>query len=355
MICCENCFNDIEIKAIIKSLGQKGTCELCGKRNVYIYNTDTNDNLAEMFDDLLGIYTIAEDLPSYYPKENIDLLKYELCKRWNLFNIDGDLVYKVITGICHEKYKEQPELFDSPIGILELNQEEYLKEYSIMKNFQWKDFVKDIKTKNRFHTDFMNKEILYNFCNSIKKVYKQGTIFYRARICKNELGFSADEMGAPPTGVATAGRANPEGISYLYLANEVDTALCEIRAGAYDYVSIGKFVLKQDIEIVNLTIVDRISPFWGFNKTVHAVNKKHLQKISEEIAKPLRRHDSHLDYLPTQYICDFIKSRGFAGIEYKSTIKTDGYNLAIFNENLFECEAVQVLDIREVSYDYEQL
>lgn len=355
MICCEKCFKDIEIQAVIQSINQIGTCELCGKRNVYIYNTDTNNELAEMFDDLLNIYTANEDLPRDYPRENINLLKDELCRRWNIFNIDNDLAYRAITGICYEKYLEHPEIFDAHIGILELNQKDYLEEHSIMKTFEWEDFVEGIKTKNRFHTEYINKEVFYSFCNYIKKTYKMGTIFYRARICKDETGYTVDQMGAPPVRYANAGRANPTGISCLYLADTDKTALNEIRAGVYDYVAIGKFVLKEDIEVVNLTIVDQISPFWGIDNTIHAVNKKHLQKIGIDIAKPLRRHDSILDYLPTQYISDFIKSKGFAGIEYKSTMNLGGYNLAIFDEKVFECTTVDIYDIRELTYGYEKL
>ena len=77
--------------------------------------------------------------------------------------------------------------------------------------------------------------------------------------------------------------------------------------------------------------------------------------MSIDIARPLRRHDSSLDYLPTQYISDFIKSRGFAGIEYKSTMNKSGYNLAVFNERLFECITVDVYDIRELKYEYIKL
>ena len=48
-------------------------------------------------------------------------------------------------------------------------------------------------------------------------------IFYRARVCLDEVGFPKLKMGAPPANLATAGRVNPEGISVLYLANSVRT------------------------------------------------------------------------------------------------------------------------------------
>jgi hypothetical protein len=350
MICCEKCFKDVEIIGVIRRINQVGTCQLCGERDVYIYNTDTNNELAGMFNDLLDIYTADDELPDDYPHENRTLLKDELYNRWSIFSVTSDLVYRAITSICHEKYEEHPEIFDAPIGIIELNQKEYLEKYSIMKTCEWEDFVEGIKITNRFHTDYINKEKLYYFCNFIKRPYKVGKTFYRARICSDTVGFTVDNMGAPP-----AGRANSAGISCLYLADSDITAINEIRAGVYDYVAVGKFILKKDIEVVNLTLADQISPFWAIDNTVHAINKKHLQKIGVDIAKPLRRHDSPLDYLPTQYISDFIKSRGFAGIEYKSTMNNDGYNLAIFDENLFECTTVDIYDIRELKYKFDKI
>ncbi len=68
-------------------------------------------------------------------------------------------------------------------------------------------------------------------------------------------------MGAPPCGVSSGGRANPEGISYLYLSNKPKVTLYEIRAGIYDYVTIAEFKLKQDIQVVDFNPIDKISPF----------------------------------------------------------------------------------------------
>lgn len=356
MICCEKCFKDVEIINLINRIKQMGTCQLCGAKDVFIYNTDTHNELAGMFNDLLDIYTADEDLPVDYPHENRNLLKEELCERWSIFGINHDLVYRAITSICREKYEEHPEIFDTPIGILELNQKDYLEKYSILKACEWEEFVEEIKTKNRFHTNCINVEVLEYFCKKIIKTYKKGKLFCRARICADAAGFPINEMGAPPAAKATAGRANSAGISGLYLADTNTTAINEIRAGIYDYVAVGKFILKEDIDVVNLTLADQISPFWGLvDNTVHAINKKHLQKIAFDIAKPLRRYDSPLDYLPTQYISDFIKSKGFAGIEYKSTMNEGGYNLAIFDNSLFECITVDVYDIRKLKYKYAKI
>lgn len=73
--------------------------------------------------------------------------------------------------------------------------------------------------------------------------------------------------------------------------------------------------------------------------------------IAQEIAKPLR-NDNTLDYLPTQYISDYIRSKGYDGIEYGSTMRKQGFNLAVFDSNLFRCTSTKVYDIQSISYNY---
>ena len=68
----------------------------------------------------------------------------------------------------------------------------------------------------------------------------------------------------------------------------------------------------------------------NINYTQYAINIEHLKRIAEEISKPIRNHNT-LDYIPTQYISDYIKSKGYDGIEYVSVMSDAGKNLAIFN------------------------
>ncbi|MBK5458049.1 RES family NAD+ phosphorylase [Peribacillus sp. TH27] len=355
MICCDRCFKDLEIKAIIQGINRQGMCETCNKKNVFVYDTDKNNELVDNFNELLDIYTPLSSLPDNYPREKANLLKDELNDRWQIFNINNEKIYTLVKSICHEKYTEMPELFDSPIGITALYQnDDYLTENSILKNYNWEDFVVEIKNVNRFHTNHINTKVLEMFCEVAIKSYKAGEVLYRARI-SDEDGYAFDNMGAPPSGKASDGRANPLGISCLYLASDNETTLHEIRASVYDYVTIGKFELLEDIDVVDFIALDKISPFSGINTELHAINKEHLRKISNEIAKPLRRSDSSLDYLPTQYITDFVKSKGHKGIRYKSTRNEKGYNLAVFNDELFECKEVNVFDVKSIKYDFLQL
>ncbi|MFD1065674.1 RES family NAD+ phosphorylase [Oceanobacillus locisalsi] len=360
MICCEKCFKDAEIKGIIRSLKRKGDCETCRSKNAFIYDTNENNELTDNFNHLLGIYTSVSSLPKEFPKEKLSLLKDTLKDKWNIFNIGSEWIYLLIRDICKEKYEEDPELFDSPVGILEMNESAELKAYSILIDHNWDVFKEEIKTNNRFHKSYINTSALEALFSYMEINIEKGQKLYRARI-SNQNGYPIAEMGAPPAGKSSSGRVNPEGINYLYLAAENKTAISEVRAAAYDYVTVGEFILEEDVTVVDFTEIDKISPFSGIDVLQLAINIEHLNKINIEIAKPLRRNDSPLEYLPTQYIADFIKSlqskngQRYAGIKYKSTLHMEGFNIAFFDEKLFKCTNALVYEVDKVDYRYQPL
>lgn len=353
MKCCVECFIDIEIKSRITGLKQVGNCNICEAENVFVYDTHL---LSDDFEALLDTYKPESILPDTFPKELLKLLKDELVENWNIFNLDSDRVDKLIKVICQSKYKEEPKLFEQKIGISQKCDSQYLEQYSLLGKYSWESFAESIKLQNRFHSKQLNTSVFLDFLNYLRKPYKKGSVFYRARISNSSMGYRKEEMFAPQPGQASAGRVNPEGISYLYLGSDKTTTLNEVRAGLHDFVSIATFKLNQDIDVVDLTRIDKISAFSRLNPTQHAVNRTHLVKMSRDIAKPLRRQDSHLEYLPTQYLCEFIKMSRFndgtecSGIEYGSTMSKEGYNIAIFNSKLFECIEVDVYDVQGLKY-----
>ena len=358
MFCCSNCFADSEIKAIIDGNKVIGNCDFCGSHNVHVYEIGRDQTLAELFDGLLDVYSPVSDLPTDFPREHTGLIKDILFNNWRIFNLKPDVIYRLMTTICSDRYRGQPALFDSPVGIRQSQDHIYLEENSILRNYCWEDFVEGIKRKNRFHSDFFNKDKLYLFLRCAIKVHHKGEILYRSRICPSPKGFPRKEMGPPPDDKAKGGRVNPTGISILYLSDSKETTLYEIRAGVYDFVTVGRFKLQKDIEVINLASIDHISPFigvdYGFDYTQYALNIDHLKMIAQEIAKPLR-NDNSLDYLPTQYISDFIRSKGYDGIEYISTMCRNGSNLAVFDPTLFKCTGTNVYDVRSISYTYDQV
>ena len=357
MIICERCFCDTEVISVIRNKAEIGECPLCKSKNVHIYDTDKYEDLSMMFDELLSIYTPISLLPDSYPKSDTRLLKSELIHNWNIFNRKSESeVYNIITTICKEKYEDNSELFDHPVGIQELYDQDYLSKHSLLTTYSWDDFVEALRTKNRFHTHYVNLSLLERFCSYIRKPYRSGEVFYRCRISTAD-GIPIEKMGAPPSDKATDGRANARGIRCLYLGDPVETTIYEARAGVYDYVTVGKFKLKKDIIVVDLKKINQISPFIvELDCLEYAINKEHLNKINDEMGKIMRRSDSALDYVPTQYIADFVKSimrdgdAEYAGIEYKSVMHREGYNLALFDPDLFECIDTEIYGIDTIDY-----
>ncbi len=358
---CDKCFEDNEIATIIQRSCEKSTeiCPVCHNHDIHMYDTDKQNFLTPFFEELLGIYTTSDALPSSYPQGEKRSIIDDLQERWTIFSdISRSDRYTILTSICQDLYSTTPALFTDMVGLPELYDNDFLMNHALVKNKSWDMFVDEIKTKNRYHSHIINFDILERYCSFIRKTYKAGTCFYRARISE-QSGFPKEKMSAPPPGRSSEGRANARGITCLYLADDTKTTLYEVRAGVFDYVSVGKFQLKKDITIVDLKLIARISPFVdNLDPLEHAINKQYLEKLNLEMSKALRRNDSTLDYVPTQYIVDFIRSirhndeDEYAGIEYNSTTNPGGYNLAIFDPDLFECVDVNVYDIEKLIYDY---
>lgn len=349
-----NCFKDTEIRSIIESQNNKGTCEITGVTDAWVYDTDKENILRDYLSEILNIYTPASELPDDFPEEHLNYIEHILFEKWAIFNVPTENIKKIIKEVCSEIYPHDSLLFTSKVGMEKLCDSDFLKRNSLLRESSWEKFMSSIKNINRFHSNHINLKLLEDFFGSpqMKRIINKSSVcLYRARIA-DENGIKMEEMGPPPARFATAGRANSAGISCLYLANDIVTTLHEIRARDLDYISVASFKNTKDLKIVDLSNLDNISPFSSasFDYEWFAINISILKKISIEIAKPLRRQDSELDYLPAQYISDFAKSLGFDGICYKSTLNQNGLNYAFFDYKKFKCVDVKLYHINSLSY-----
>lgn len=357
---CINCFCVSDIKSRIESYDTKGSCDICGRKDAYIYDTETDVYLNGILDNIINLYIPVSSLGNAPKAEDCVYIKNEFIENWNIFNnLSASKVHTIIKALSKELYSETPELIDEPVVNQLTMDSEYFKANSLLKEYSWEQFVEALKHENRFHTNYIDTTILEIFCSFIRKSYKTGKRFYRGRI-SGEEGYDCENMGPPPKDKITEGRANSAGIQRLYLANDKETTIHEIRAGAFDYITIGCFELKKDITVVDLKMIDQISPvIEGLDVAQYYINREYLNKINEEMGKALRKSDSPLDYVPTPYIADFIQSimhdgeHEYAGIEYRSTLYNKGYNLAIFDPSLFECISTETIRIKDLKYDYE--
>lgn len=366
MIFCDECFKDEQIKSIIigtnlRDNRSKGNCPICGKKNVFLYNTDKDSKLNDFFYELINIYTPQDLLPSDYPSNDVHMIADELKNEWNIFSdeLKTSDIYNIIKTLSPKIYSETPNYFISPVGVPEKYDQEYLKIHSILRGHSWEEFVESIKHDNRFHTQLINTDKLETYLSYLRKDYEKGKSMYRGRLCYSDKEYKPKEMGAPPIEFAKEGRANSTGIRRLYLADSEKTCIHEIRSGAFDSICIGKFSLCKDISVIDFKRISKFSPFNGdFDFLEYLVNKPILNKIDKEMGRALRAGDNHLDYIPTQYLCDFIKTltyksdEKYSGVEYSSTLNPGGNNLAIFYPDLFKCTKVKKYTVNSLKYDF---
>ncbi|MBU0711908.1 RES family NAD+ phosphorylase [bacterium] len=202
---------------------------------------------------------------------------------------------------------------------------------------KWNLFIIELKHENRF---FPKKVIdreqlseLFDFL-VIDKNYNPKFI-YRARINPDSQPFPLPEMGKPPREMAKDGRANPKGIPYLYAASDYKTAIAEARPYKSEYVSVAKIKVKKKISLIDLRDPkSSISPFGLDDDNVvllYTEDMPFLCHLSDSLSKPIHPNKKELEYLPTQYLCEFIKDKNFNGIVFKSSLEK-GDNYVIFDD-----------------------
>ncbi len=347
MNCCADCFSSRYLNNVINSKSSKGDCDFCKSVNV---STCSPQELIPFFRNILNLYEVAEE-------GGVDLI--------SALKVDfGDTIFSnkienkssLLKAIFDEEIDEFNVLFEN--NIKSILREGTHSEQSKEIHSTWEKFKEEIKNINRFHiknTIDLNKLKIFFENESFLTIVKSGSIYYRSRI-SNKSGFDKEDMGPPKDKIA-AGRANPIGISYLYLADNLVTSLYEVRAALFDFVTVGDFRLKDDLKILNLRepIDDPIS--WAEQEAIHdyLIYIPFIKTLQKELSLPIRRLDKEIDYLPTQYLSEFIKSIDYDGVEFQSSLYSEGYNLAIFNPDKFECIKVEICEIKEIDLKHERV
>lgn len=349
MKCCINCFEDQELAGFFRSNStQKGNCYFCDSRDVKLLDPR---EFEEMFHQLIQIYNLVDE-----PKrDDIQpaLLYEKLQLEWGIFqsDLDSDIQNNLLKAILADKLESTNPLFTEPVErrviLFDLDEAKELEQ-------EWDQFAKEIKLHNRYFLGrSINLDLLEDLLNFHEKIYREGKLFYRGRI-SDQQGFNAENMGKPSAEDSTSGRANPVGIPYLYVSTGPETVLYESRATHLDFVTIAEFRLRENLKVVRLRQIENLSPFVHEDRIEDYLKyQKYLKRLEIELSKPLRRHDNRLEYLPTQYLCEYVKYLGYDAIEYGSSLHDDGINLAIFNDEKLEINKIEVHEIISVDLNTE--
>jgi hypothetical protein len=225
---------------------------------------------------------------------------------------------------------------------------------------EWEKLRDELRYHNRFfpeeNIDLKRLEFLLTFLTLNFDEIPQ--LWYRARIQSGETPYVIGEMGAPPRSEATHGRANPIGIPYLYLGSTQLTAISEVRPHTGEMACVADFRTPPELKLVDLRNPRKmVSPFL-LEDAVDIGRMRSdlpfLERLGEELTRPVVPQSAAIDYTPSQYLCEFIKKCGYNGVIYRSSV-SEGINLALFNPSLAEAGTVTQYRVSRVSVEVDAI
>lgn len=239
------------------------------------------------------------------------------------------------------------------------------KEYYLRKYHYYNDLKRKILNEN--YTDFI-KEYCEKFKSDMEQfneVIKEQSIeigeeFFRARVGNDILEAAIDDLDilenipywgsaieAPPSKFVKGGRFNREGISYLYLADNVETCISEIHLQVGQICSVAKFKCKKKGVYV---LIEKDQLNEGQKNFYSGYNDVSLYDV---LTKPVHSQIKEY-YLVTQFFSDVFKTLGYDGLIFPSTQGT-GKNIVSFSKKNFKFikYSEQMVKAKKTSYEFE--
>lgn len=329
--CCPECFGDRGLREqIIPFLGPtRGTCSFCGTPEVDLIEPQA---LAPYFGLVVDIYESSNEGQSL-----VEWLKLD----WQLFSHPA-------MDVAHAKELLAEILDDGEIVRAPFAPSPSYRSEGLV---QWETLRDEMMHRNRwfldmsFDTDRLRQLLDHLPATDLPRIW------YRARIRAGDETYSLDKMGAPPKRLASHGRANPAGIPYLYLGSMPETAVAEVRPHTGEFACVADFNIPE-IKAVDLRNPRKlVSPF--ILEDAGAIGQLRadlplLERLGEELTRPVLPSGAAIDYIPSQYLCEFIKKSGFDGVVYRSSV-SDGINLALFDPETAEGGIVALYAVTKVS------
>jgi len=212
-------------------------------------------------------------------------------------------------------------------------------------------FADFVKYKARHILDANSQRFLKAVTESSEKrkaTLGAGNILYRSQLAndwrvqpiKDENGVDVDsvevpipapcERMIPRSDRASEGRVNAKGIPCLYLSNDADTAMAEVRPWIGSYVSVAAFRVQRDLTVVDCSSDSAHWLSFGKELPPDKCEENAWGAINRAFSEPVARTDDVADYAATQVLAEAFRFGGFDGIVYGSKLGT-GKNVAIFD------------------------
>ena len=255
-LCCVECFRHPWLRTQITDRSSKrGKCSYRGAKKAALIEVA---DLSKYFDNLIQMYCRSES-------EAGDPLYYLMQDHWQIFNddlADSGNAAKLITDIMRVTWDDDDG--EPPVDGNDL----YVTCNSIDYLGRWDEFLASARETEDAEPDFPDalREDMYRY---EARLPAGTTTLYRARpgfattSGNDKIPWTGKEIGASPAG--KIGRANRTGKVVLYCADEMRTAIAEVRPSRGLIVSCAQLRLNADVTVLDLVAAaresDHLNPF----------------------------------------------------------------------------------------------
>ena len=159
----------------------------------------------------------------------------------------------------------------------------------------------------------------------------------------------------PLRGSAYEGRINPKGIPCLYVSNDRETAMAEVRPWVGSTISLGQFQLTKTLKLIDFSVGhdSKLEPLLD-EPTPEEINENIWAQVDRAFSEPIEPTHLSAEYVPTQIIAELFRSNGFDGVVYKSKLGP-GLNFGLFDLNAAELRTCSLVSVKSVSFTFGEL
>lgn len=342
---CAACAKHPELKALVEGAIAEGVCGACASSAAGVFDPAQFGLLRNLIRALIRLHFNEESYNGHWGGTSIDdiLLNQEnpIIAVATSPDYNDDLIHRITWE--GEIYPDP----DKGIWLYKGNDETgRLIQFSIPETrvSELDEIERRLERQNFHAVEPAMEALVGRIKGDIAADVPADSLWYRGRIGVVEkmthVGFNeitrvafpykGPAIGALPPPQASAGRTNRHGVSVLYLASEIDTALAEIRPHPSHLISVGGFRARKHLRVARFDLP--IGPFASSNTRLSLFAL--IYHIDSLLSAPVIPEERHR-YAATQLLADVLIRHGFEGVIYRSSVGS-GINLCAFDPGAFE-------------------
>ena len=332
---CHACIGDPFLAGEVKEQGVRRLCSFCGE----IRGAVELEVLAER------IHKVLYEHFELTPSQPADGYEYFLASegKWERRGDPVEFVIAEMAGLSEEISDQVRDLLSGWHGGYRMIKQGGVDPYALDAFYEvrepndlplldaWAAFRSEIRSHARFFSTYANEMLddifgdltahrTYNDRPVICQINPadEDSYVWRARATQSTKGLEAilkspvQEIGPPPSRLATAGRMNALGISVFYGAMDPSTCVSEARAPVGSHIVVGRFELLRSVRLLDLDALAEVYVEGSYFDPGYSVSEGRaafLRQLVIEISRPVMPQDEALEYLSTQAVAEYLANK----------------------------------------------